>query len=194
VALGIVGLGAAAGAVAYFRKGGTVGGFLNKVTANQGAMAQFANALPISEAEKARLTGAIADPSSLIPEQAQAAVGQAQAAVGQAQAAVGQAHAVQAQVLQVLPPSVGAAVLAKEAVLAQHVQGLAQQAQLPSVIAEHVLPHSLVAEHQQKEGATFVPVPSEVAPVPSEVAHIAVSANQVEAIRAFLEQQKTTQN
>jgi len=196
VALGIVGLGAAAGAVAYFRKGGTVGGFLNKVKANQGAMTQFANALPISEAQKAKLTGAIADPSSVLPEQAQAAIhqvqGQAQAAIhqvqGQAEALKEQAHAVQAQVLQVLPPSVGAAVLAKEAALAEQAQGLAQQA--------HV-------QIQQKRDAVlaFAPVavesvpspeetskPEAVAVAPSEVAHIAVSADQVEAIKAFLEQ------
>lgn len=216
VALGIVGLGAVAGAVAYFRKGGSVGGFLNKVKANQGAMTQFANALPISEAEKAKLTGAIADPSSLLPEQAQAAVGQAQAAIhqvqGQAQAAVGQAHAIQAQVLQVLPPSIGAAVLAKEAALTQHVQGLAEQAQaqaqvlqvLPPVIAEQVLqvlPPSIggaiadPVQVQQKEVTAFAPVPVQTTVVveetpapPSEVAHIAVSADQVEAIKAFLEQ------
>lgn len=218
VALGIVGLGAAAGAVAYFRKGGTIGGFLNKVKANQGAMTQFANALPISEAQKARLTGAIADPSSVLPGEAQAAIhqvqGQAQAAVGQAQAAigkaealkeqahaaVGQAHAIQSQVLQVLPPSVGAAVLAKEAALTQHV---VQQAQtqvlqaLPPVIAEQVLqvlPPSLVAEPvqvQQKEVTVFAPVPiqtSEEASAPPEVTHIAVSAEQAEAFKAFLEQ------
>ena len=212
-----MGLGAVAGAIAYFRKGGSVGGFLNKVKANQGAMTQFANALPISEAEKAKLTGAIADPSSLLPEQAQAAIhqvqGQAQAAVGQAQAVIGkaealkeQAHAVQAQVLQVLPPSIGTAVLAKEAALTQHVQGLAEQAQaqvlqvLPPVIAEQVLqvlPPSIggaiadPVQVQQKEVTTFVPVPvqtSEETPAPSEVAHIAVSADQVEAIKAFLEQ------
>ena len=201
VALGIVGLGAAAGAVAYFRKGGTIGGFLNKVKANQGAMTQFANALPISEAQKARLTGAIADPSSVLPEQAQAAIhqvqGQAQAAIGKAEALKEQAHAIQSQVLQVLPPSIGAAVLAKEAALTQQAQAQVLQV-LPPAIAEQVLqvlPPSHVAEPvqvQQKEVAVFAPVPVQTAaeetPVPSEVTHIAVSADQVEAIKAFLEQ------
>ena len=227
VALGIVGLGAAAGAIAYFRKGGSVSGLMDKINSGKGTLTQLANSLPISETQKAKLTGAIADPSSLLPEKAQAALHQAQekaeALKGQAQTVLhqvqekaealkGQAHAIQAQVLQVLPPSVGEAILAKEAALTQHVQGLAQQAQaqvlqvLPPAIAEQVqaqvlqvLPPSLVAEPvqvQQKEVTTFVPVPVQTAvvveetpaPPPSEVAHIAVNADQVEAIRAFLEQ------
>ena len=223
VALGIVGLGAAAGGVAYFRKGGSVSGLMDKINSGKGTLTQLANALPISEAQKAKLTGAIADPSSLLPEQAQAAIhqvqGQAQAVLHQvqekaqtvihqvqekAEALKEQAHAIQSQVLQVLPPSVGAAILAKEAALTQHVQGLAQQAQaqvlqaLPPVIAEQVLQvlPPVIAEQaqvpiEQKEETvlTFAPVPvqTEVSPVP-DVAHIAVSADQVEAIRAFLEQ------
>ena len=219
VALGIVGLGAIGGAIAYFRKGGSVGGLLDKIKSGKGTLTQLANSLPISEAQKAKLTGAIADPSSLLPERAQAAIHQAQEKAeelkGQAQAVLHQvqekaealkeqAHTIQSQVLQVLPPSVGEAILAKEAALTQHVQGLAQQAQaqvlqaLPPVIAEQVLqvlPPSLV-QVQQKEVTTFVPVPVQTtvvveetpAPPPSEVAHIAVSADQVEAIRAFLEQ------
>jgi hypothetical protein len=218
VALGIVGLGAAVGAVVYFRKGGSVSGLMDKIKSGKGSLTQLANSLPISETQKAKLTGAIADPSSLLPEKAQAALHQAQekaeALKGQAQTVLhqvqekaealkGQAHAIQSQVLQVLPPSVGEAILAKEAALAQHVQGLAQQAQaqvlqvLPPVIAEQVLPPSLV-QVQQKEVTTFVPVPVQTTVVveetpapPSEVAHIAVSADQVEAIRAFLEQKAT---
>ena len=196
VALGIVGLGAAAGAIVYFRKGGTVGGFLNKVKANQGAMTQFANALPISEAQKAKLTGAIADPSSVLPGEAQAVLhqvqGQAQAAIGKAEALKEQAHAVQAQVLQVLPPSIGAAVLAKEAALIQQAQGLAEQ-----------LAQQAQVQIQQKRDAVlaFAPVavepvaspeetskPEAVAVAPSEVTHIAISAEQAEAFKAFLEQ------
>ena len=213
VALGIVGLGAAAGGVAYFRKGGSVSGLMDKINSGKGTLTQLANALPISEAQKAKLTGAIADPSSLLPEQAQSAIHQvqgqaqavlhqvqekAQAAIGKAEALKEQAHAIQSQVLQVLPPSVGAAILAKEAALTQHVQGLAQQAQaqvlqaLPPVIAEQVLQvlPPVIAEQaqvpiEQKEETvlTFAPVP-----VQTDVAHIAVSADQVEAIRAFLEQ------
>ena len=224
VALGIVGLGAAAGGVAYFRKGGSVKGLMDKINSGKGTLTQLANSLPISEAQKAKLTGAIADPSSLLPAQAQAAVGQAQAVLhqaqekaeelkGQAQAVIhqvqekaealkGQAHAIQSQVLQVLPPSVGEAILAKEAALTQHVQGLAQQAQaqvlqvLPPAIAEQVQAHILqvlppvIAEQAQapieqkvETVMTFAPVP-----VQTEVTHIAVSADQVEAIKAFLEQ------
>ena len=118
-----------------------------------------------------------------------------------------QAQAIQSQVLQVLPPSIGTAILAKEAALAQHVQGLAQQAKaqvlqaLPPVIAEQVLqvlPPAIAEQAQapiEQKGETvltFAPVPvqTEVLPVPvqAEVAHIAVSADQVEAIKAFLEQ------
>jgi len=211
-----VGLGAIGGAIAYFRKGGSVSGLLDKIKSGKGTLTQLANSLPISEAQKAKLTGAIADPSSVLPEQAQAALHQAQEKAeelkGQAQAVIHQvqekaealkeqAHAIQAQVLQVLPPSVGAAVLAKEAALTQHVQGLAQQAKaqvlqvLPPVIAEQVLqvlPPAIAEQAQapieQKVETvlTFAPVP-----VQTEVAHIAVSADQVEAIRAFLEQKAT---
>jgi hypothetical protein len=140
--------------------------------------------------------------------QAQAHVqGQAQAAIhqvqGQAEALKEQAHAVQAQVLQVLPPSVGAAVLAKEAALAQQAKAQVLQA-LPPVIAGQVLqvlPPAIAEqahapiEQKGETVLTFAPVPvqTEVAPVPvqTEVAHIAVSADQVEAIRAFLEQKAT---
>jgi hypothetical protein len=221
VALGIVGLGAAAGAVAYFRKGGSVNGLMDKINSGKGTLTQFANALPISEAEKAKLRGAISDPSSLLPEKAQAAIhqaqekaeavlhqvqGQAQAAVEKAEALKEQAHAIQSQVLQVLPPSFGEAILAKEAALTQHVQGLAQQAKaqvlqvLPPVIAEQVQAHVLQVlpqaqapiEQKVETVLTFAPVPVQSTPVaetpPPEVAHIAVSADQVEAIKTFLEQ------
>jgi len=218
VALGIVGLGAAAGAVAYFRKGGSVNGLMDKIHSGKGTLTQLANSLPISEAQKAKLTGAIADPSSLLPEKAQAAIHQAQekadAVIHQvqekAEALKEQAHAIQSQVLQVLPPSIGAAVLAKEAALTQHVQGLAQQAKaqvlqaLPPAIAEQVLqvlPPAIAEQAQapiEQKGETvltFAPVPVQSTPVaetpPPEVAHIAVSADQVEAIRAFLEQKAT---
>jgi len=191
VALGLVGLGAVAGAVVYFRKGGSVGGFLNKVKSNQGAITQFANALPISDAEKAKLTGAIADPSSLLPQQAQAAIQQVEALKGQAEAAVGQAEAVQSQVLQVLPPSIGAAVLAKEAALTQHVQDLSQQAKAQiQEKGETVLAFAPVAVEPVPSPAPSPEEisPPEVVPAPSEVTHIAVNAEQAEAFKAFLEQ------
>ena len=226
VALGIVGLGAGAGAIAYFRKGGSVKGLMDKINSGKGTLTQLANSLPISEAQKAKLTGAIADPSSLLPQQAQAVLHQAQEKAeelkGQAQAVIHQvqekaealkeqAQAVKDQVLQVLPPSIGEAILAKEAALTQHVQGLAQQAKaqvlqvLPPVIAEQVqahvlqvLPQALAPIEQKVETVlTFAPVPvqSEVTSVPvqTEVAHIAVSADQVEAIKAFLEQKATAE-
>ena len=221
VALGIVGLGAAAGAIAYFRKGGSVSGLMDKINSGKGTLTQLANSLPISEAQKAKLTGAIADPSSLLPEKAQAAIHQAQEKAeelkGQAQAVIHQvqekaealkeqAQAVKDQVLQVLPPSIGEAILAKEAALAQHVQGLAQQAKaqvlqaLPPVIAEQVQAHVLQVlpqaqapiEQKVETVLTFAPVPVQSTPAaeipPPEVAHIAVSADQVEAIKTFLEQ------
>lgn len=220
VALGIVGLGAAGGAIAYFRKGGSVSGLMDKINSGKGTLIQLANSLPISEAQKAKLTGAIADPSSLLPQQAQTALHQAQekaqAVIHQVQekadALKEQAHAIQSQVLQVLPPSIGEAILAKEAALAQHLQEKvhAVQAQvlqaLPPVIAEQViqvLPPSIggaIAEQvqvQQKGVEVFAPVPVQTAvvveetPAPSEVTHITVSAEQAEAFKAFLEQKAT---
>ena len=122
VALGIVGLGAVGGAVAYFRKGGSVAGLMKKVEENKGAMTQFANALPISAENKAKLTGAIADPTSLLPPEVQAKAAELQAqaqgafekAKGQVEALQAQAQAMNQSVLAVLPPQLSSVIQAKQ--------------------------------------------------------------------------------
>lgn len=156
VALGIVGLGAIAGVVAYMRNGGTIGGLINKVKENKGAIAKFANALPISEADKAKLNKTIDDPSSILPSEAQTALAQAKA-----QAEVYKAQAIQANqsLIQALPPSIGTALAEKQNALLSQVQ----------------------VQMLEKQNAimSFAPISSDVAPVPSNVA--SVPANTVEA-------------
>ena len=105
VALGVVALGAVGGLIAYMRNGGTVGGLLSKVQANKGAMTQFANALPISAEQKAKLTGAIADPSSLLPPEAMARADELRA----------QAASLNHTVLAALPPQLSSVIEAKQA-------------------------------------------------------------------------------
>jgi len=142
VALGIVGIGAIGGAVAYFRKGGSVKGFMAKIEENKGAMAQFANALPISAENKAKLTGAIADPTSLLPPEAKEAAEKARAQVealqAQAQGVVAQAQAMNQSVLAALPPQLASVIQAKQDQLGAQVTSVIQakqeelKGQLPS--------------------------------------------------------------
>ena len=217
VALGIVGLGAIVGVVVYMRKGGTIGGLINKVKENKGAIAKFANALPISEADKAKLNKTIEDPSSILPSEAQAALAQAKA-----QAEVYKAQAIQANqsLIQALPPSIGAALVEKQNAILSQVQVQMNEKQnaimsfapipaSPSLvplpvnttevssipITSHVPVQSLVSETQETKPVEIIPTespsaessPIDVAPVPT-VAHIQISANDVEAVKAFLEQ------
>ena len=201
VALGVVGLGAVAGAVAYFRNGGTLGGFMNKLKSQKGAMTQFANALPISEAQKAKLTGAIADPSSLIPEAQRAQLQQAQAKVEELTA---QAQQAKESVLHALPPSIADAVRAKEDALTTQAKAAvqahilaAQQKVLsfapvaagtvappaPALVAPAPVAPAPVASHVEPPTE---PLPVEEAPSTSAPVHIAVNAEDVKAIQAFL--------
>ena len=178
VALGIVGLGAIAGGIAYMRKGGTVGGLLAKVEANKGAMASFANALPISAEQKAKLTDAIADPSSLLPPEARA---QAEALKAQATALAEKAASVNASVLAALPPQISSVIEAKQAEVVGAVQVAIEQKKemvlsavnsyAPVAVVESVAPLETVA--QTVAAATQVTIDPE----------------QLEAFRAFLAQQ-----
>ena len=165
VALGIVGLAAVGGAVAYFRGGGSMGGFLNKVKSQQGALTKFADALPISAEQKAKLKGAVADPTSLIPEAQRAQLEQAKAkleemkgkALEKVEELKGQALQAQESILHVLPPSVAEAVKAKEAEIAAQVQAQVQAKQ---------------AEIRRAAEA-FSPVPlSSIFPVPAPAATV----------------------
>jgi len=225
VALGVVGLAAIGGAVAYFRGGGTASGFVKKLESQKGALTQFANALPLSEAEKAKLTGAIADPTSLIPEQQRAQMQglkdqaeQAKAKLeelkGQVQAKAeelkGQALQAQDSILQVLPSSVADAVRAKEAEIAAQVQAQVQaqvrakQAEIQQMVNSYVptpvasLAASALAlskpepssVEQPEQPEHEVPPPPQPSPAVEEAVaaavHIAIDAEDIKAIKAFL--------
>ena len=209
VALGIVGLAAVGGAVAYFRGGGSMSGFLNKVKSQQGALTKFADALPISAEQKAKLKGAVADPTSLIPEAQRAQLEQAKAKLeglkGQVEAKVeelkGQALQAQESILHVLPPSVAEAVRAKEAELLAQVQAQVQakraeiqqaaEAFSPVPIAS-ILPTfaspSATATAPVVDLTSVSSVVEEVVAPPATAAavQIVVNAEDAKAVQAFL--------
>lgn len=144
-----------------------MGGLLAKVEANKGAMTQFANALPISAEQKAKLTGAIADPSSLLPSEAKGLLTQAQGLQAQA-------VSLNQTVLAALPPQISSVIEAKQAEVLSSVQ--------------------TVVEKKKEELLAFAPVPSSSVPSsvnssePSseEVTHIAIKPEHLEAVKALL--------
>jgi hypothetical protein len=159
VALGIVGLGAVGGLIAYMRKGGTVGGLLAKVEENKGAITQFANALPISAEQKAKLTGAIADPSSLLPPEAKGLLTQAQGLQAQA-------VSLNQTVLAALPPQISSVIEAKQAEVLSAVQA--------------------AVEEKKEAVLTFAPVPVDSAAAAPESMQITIAPENLEAFRAFM--------
>jgi hypothetical protein len=189
VALGIVGIGAIGAGIAYMRNGGSVKGLLAKVEANKGAISQFTNALPISAEQKAKLQGAIADPSSLVPSQVTAILEKAEGFKEQALAA-------QQSVLQILPPSVAEAVLAKEAAIHKLVQEQVNQ-KLATVASFVPLPVESItaATVNAATTATTGPVAASVTAtleaveavtsVP-DLVQVAISPENIEAVKAFL--------
>jgi hypothetical protein len=197
VALGIVGIGAIGAGVAYMRNGGSVKGLLAKVEANKGAISQFTNALPISAEQKAKLQNAVADPSSLVPSQVNAILEKAEGLKEQALAA-------QQSVLQVLPPSVAEAVLAKEAAIHQLVQEQVHQklAAVASIASFVPVPvESITAATVTASTATTTdtaitgPIAaivttlekSDVVPdVVSDLVQVAISPENLEAVKALL--------
>jgi histone deacetylase complex regulatory component SIN3 len=149
-----------------------------KVEANKGAISQFTNALPISAEQKAKLQNAVADPSSLVPSQVNAILEKAEGLKEQALAA-------QQSVLQVLPPSVAEAVLAKEAAIHQLVQEQVNQklAAVASVASFVPLPVETITASVAAATATMTPV--EVPPV-ADLVQVVISSENVEAVKAFL--------
>jgi hypothetical protein len=180
VAVGIVGIGAIAFTVKYFRNGGTVGGFLNKVKEQKGAITQLANALPLSEAQRAQLKSAEAKATS----------------------AVQSAQATQASVLQALPPSVGAKVLEKEHQIRDQAMTYApvpvEQTHVPVSVPEKSGHHeqpSVLQTVVQTVTEQVAPPSSLQTPAPSQtpnVTHIAIAPEDLEAVRAFLAQKSTS--
>ena len=198
VALGIVGLAAIGGGIAYMRSGGSVKGLMAKVEANKGAITQFTNALPISAEQKAKLQGAIADPSSLVPSQVNAILEKAEGLKEQALAA-------QQSVLQVLPPSVAEAVLAKEAAIHKLVQEQVNQKladitsfvpiPVESITAATVttataattgpVTASVTAALEAVDAVEAVQAVQAVTTVP-DLVQVAISPENIEAVKAFL--------
>jgi len=170
VALGIVGIGAIGGAIAYFRKGGSVKGLMAKIEENKGAMTQFANALPISAENKAKLTGAIADPTSLLPpeakEMAEKARAQVEALQAQAQGVVAQAQAMNQSVLAALPPQLASVIQAKQDQLQTQVTSVIQakqeelKAQLPQELVTLLQSNPQLASIIQANQELKVPLQS----------------------------------
>lgn len=69
VAVGAIALAGVAYAVYHFRKGGTVGGLVDKIKENKDKIASaIETVVPMTEEQKAKLHAAVNDPTSLMPE------------------------------------------------------------------------------------------------------------------------------
>ena len=180
VALSIVGIGAVAWAVQYFRNGGTIGGFLSKVKSEQGNIAKFAGALPISAEAKAKLTEAIADPTSLVPVQAQAAFEQI--------------NEKKESLLQSLPPQFSSVVTAKEAELRQKGHELLSYAPVStsSVSAVHETVQATAQETVAVQAAAQETVATQATQATQAAVHVAIKPEDLEAFRAFLVEKAAT--
>jgi hypothetical protein len=165
VALGVVGLGAIAATVAYFRNGGTVGGFLNKLKGQKGAIQQFANALPLSAEQKEKLGKAIDDPTTLAPQSVREKVEDLKH----------QAEAANQSVIQMLPPSMAQAVTEKQIELTQKIK---ENVEAVSSFA----PVAVAAEPLLQ---TVTPPLEAVA---NTLVQVALKPEEMEAFKAFLEQ------
>lgn len=171
VALGVVGLGAIAATVAYFRNGGTVSGFLNKIKGQKGAIQQFANALPLSAEQKEKLGKAIDEPTSLVPA----------SVLAQAEDLKQQAEAANQSIIQMLPPSMAQAVVAKQAELTQQLkENVMDFAPVP--VAENLVPASMETLLQTVN--TEAPLEA----VANTLVQVALKPEDMEAFKAFLEQ------
>jgi len=178
VALGIVGIAAIGGAVAYFRGGGTVGGLISKVKEQKGAITQFANALPISAEQKAKLNKVIDEPTSLVPKEI----------LEKVEGLKEQALSVNNSVIQMLPPSIAAVVTEKQAALVQQIQEKVQEK----------------VQEQKEALMSFAPVATEVVPtitpasietpttVSENLVQVAINPEDIEAVKAFLTAKNVT--
>jgi len=165
VALGVVAIGAIGGAIAYFRGGGTVGGFIGKMKEQKGAITQFANALPISAEQKAKLNKAIEEPTSLIPTQV----------LEKVEGLKEQALAANQSVIQMLPSSIAAVVTEKQEALVHTVQ---------EKIQEKI--------NEKKEALlSFAPVAVEPTPVSENLVQVAINPEDIDAVKAFLTAKNT---
>jgi len=74
VAVGVLGIALVAGAVMYFKKGGSVSGLVQKVKENKGLITKAASMLPLTDEQKAKVEAAVNDPTALLPKEAQQAI------------------------------------------------------------------------------------------------------------------------
>ena len=178
VALGVVALGAIAATVAYFRNGGTVGGFLNKLKSQKGAIQQFANALPLSAEQKEKLGKAIDEPTSLVPA----------SVLQKAEDLKHQAEAANQSIIQMLPPSMGQAVAEKQIELTRHIKEnvsekvAAISSFAPVATAENLVPASIEPLLQ----TAVIEAPLEA--VANTLVQVTLKPEDMEAFKAFLEQ------
>ena len=164
VALGIVGLGAIGGAIAYFRGGGTMGGFIGKIKEQKGAITQFANALPISAEQKAKLNKVIEDPTSLVPKEV----------LEKAEGLKEQALQANQSVIQMLPSSVASVVAEKQAALVHQVQETISEKK------EELLSFAPVALEQ------VAPAAETLTKVSENLVQVAINPEDMDAVKAFL--------
>ena len=164
VALGIVGIAAIGGAIAYFRGGGTVGGFIGKIKEQKGAITQFANALPISAEQKAKLNKVIEEPTSLVPKEV----------LEKAEGLKEQALAANQSVIQMLPSSIAAVVTEKQAALVHQVQETILEKK------EELLSFAPVALEQ------VAPVSETLTKVSENLVQVAINPEDMDAVKAFL--------
>ena len=178
VALGVVGLGAIAATVAYFRNGGTVGGFLNKIKGQKGAIQQFANALPLTAEQKEKLGKTIDEPTSLVPA----------SVLAKAEDLKHQAEAANQSIIQMLPPSMGQAVAEKQIELIRHIKEnvsekvAAVSSFAPVATAENLVPASI--EPLLQTVVTEAPLEA----VATTLVQVVLKPEEMEAFKAFLEQ------
>jgi len=180
VALGIVGLGAIGGAVAYFRGGGTVGGFISKVKEQKGAITQFANALPISAEQKAKLNKVIEEPTSLVPQQV----------LEKVEGLKEQALQVNNSVIHMLPSSVADVVTEKQAALLHTVQEKILEKKEALLSFAPVSSEQVLTPASINETVDLPPAPAN-SPV-ADVVHVAMSSEQVELVKEFLAQKSSS--
>jgi hypothetical protein len=65
----------------YFRRGGTVAGLTKTISENKDKIKSVVAALPLTDAQKAKLDGAIDNPSSVLPPQATQLISKASATI-----------------------------------------------------------------------------------------------------------------
>jgi hypothetical protein len=134
----------------------------------KGAIQQFANALPLSAEQKEKLGKAIDEPTSLVPA----------SVLQKAEDLKHQAEAANQSVIQMLPPSMAQAVIAKQIELTQQIKENVTDF-APVAIAENLVPASI-----EPLLATEAPLDA----VANTLVQVALKPEEMEAFKAFLEQ------